>query len=1020
MLQIYPKVPGQKFVDPSFEEEILAFMRELGYPGNIKPLSDVKVEILPQHWRTFRTIINKCLSGKVTRLDLLRLSRAKILWESEAYKTYYDLATRKVIPKPKYVRRSTREKTVQAPKASTGKRLKATTKVTKSVKKKLHAKGLETLSEVALFEAEQMKIVIKRSKTQFHSSQASGSDDDDQDDDNAGDEDDDGQDDDNEQTESDNDVDDFVHRKFCTFDEEERHEEKQDEEEEGSDMRVQTPSHFESTYDEAYDDVTQGDNVEEEKQDEEKTMKKKYVQATQVIEDTHVIMTVVTLEVQQQSSSVSSGFISNMLNPNPNAGIDSILNLHIKSTSLVDVPVTTNDEIPPSYVTTIPSPPIPLIHPLQQTLIFTPTIALSTSLHPTFGSLFKFEDRVKALEYDFSEFKQTNLFAEAVSSIPGIVDTYLANKMNEAVKTVVQLQLDRLRDEAQAENEDFINKLNENIKKIIKEQVKVQVKDQVSKILPRIEKFVNEQLEAEVLTRSSNEAKTSHAVTANLSELELKKILIDKIEKPFAGSNRGSKRRRAGKEPESTSAPKEKTSKSTGSSKEGSKSHQKSTGKFAQVKEPTYADKDLEEPAHQEFDTEFTKDQPDDETTQHSDWFQKPAKPPTPDRDWNKTLLTVHGPIQPLISTLARKEDHRESFNELMYTPLDFSAFVLNRLNVDTLTSELLAGLTFELMKGSCKSLVELEYFPKEVYKATTDQLDWINPEGQQYPHDLRKPLPLIPNLRGRRVIPFDHFINNDLAYLSGGVSSRTYATSVTKTKAADYGHIKWIEDLVPNTMWSQVPIVYDKHALWGISHWGRKRQQLYGYAVNKESARDVYSRNIIITIKKLTIAECHNYKHLEWITIRRDDDKLYTFKEGDYNRLRLQDIEDMLLLLVQGKLTNLNIEECLALGVSLRMFTRSIVIQRRVEDLQLGVESYQKKLNLTKPDTYKSDLKRKTSYTAYSNPRGFIYQNQDKKNKLMRIDELHKFSDGTLNDVPSALDYTLKKIRMKYLPQTI
>ncbi|GJZ44362.1 hypothetical protein Tco_0591617 [Tanacetum coccineum] len=117
------------------------------------------------------------------------------------------------------------------------------------------------------------------------------------------------------------------------------------------------------------------------------------------------------------------------------------------------------------------------------------------------------------------------------------------------------------------------------------------------------------------------------------------------------------------------------------------------------------------------------------------------------------------------------------------------------------------------------------------------------------------------------------------------------------------------------------------------------------------------------------------------------DDDKLYTFKEGDYNKLRLQDIEDMLLLLAQGKLTNLNIEERLALGVSLRMFTRSIVIKRRVEDFQL----------------------------AYSNPKGFIYQNQDKKNRLMRIDELHKFSDGTLNDVRSALDDTLKRIRMKF-----
>ncbi|GJX34227.1 hypothetical protein Tco_0245784 [Tanacetum coccineum] len=308
-------------------------------------------------------------------------------------------------------------------------------------------------------------------------------------------------------------------------------------------------------------------------------------------------------------------------------------------------------------------------------------------------------------------------------------------------------------------------------------------------------------------------------------------------------------------------------------------------------------------------------------------------------------------------------EDPRESFNELMDTPLDFSAFVMNRLKVDTLTLELLAGPTFKLMKGSCKSLVELEYFFEEVYKATTDQLDWNNPEGQQYPHDLRKPLPLIPNSRGRQVIPFDHFINNDLAYLSGGVSSQKYTTSMTKTKAADYRHIKWIEDLVPNRM---------------------------------ESARDVYSKRTIIAVTKLQIVEWHNYKHLDWITVH------------------------MLLLLIQWKLINLTVEERLAFNVSLRMFTRSIVIQRRVEDLQLGVEGYQKKLNLIKSDTYRSDLKRKEAYTAYSNPRGFIYQNKDKKNRLIRIDELHKFCDYTLNDVRTALNDLLKGIWMKYLPQTI
>nr|GEV02784.1 hypothetical protein [Tanacetum cinerariifolium] len=200
-----------------------------------------------------------------------------------------------------------------------------------------------------------------------------------------------------------------------------------------------------------------------------------------------------------------------------------------------------------------------------------------------------------------------------------------------------------------------------------------------------------------------------------------------------------------------------------------------------------------------------------------------------------------------------------------------------------------------------------------------------------------------------------------------------------------DYRHIKWIEDLVPRTMWMEEPIGYDKHALWGVSHWGHKRQQFYGFAVNQESARNVYSKRRIIAVTELKIVEWHSYKHLDWIT-----------------------------------LTNLTVEERFAFNVSLQIFTRSIVTLRHMEDLQLGVESYQKKLNLTKPDTYLSDLKCKKAYTAYSDLQGFIYQNNEKKNRLMQIDELHKFSDGTLTDVRTALDDRLKGIRMRYLPQTI
>ncbi|GJV23866.1 hypothetical protein Tco_1376561 [Tanacetum coccineum] len=198
------------------------------------------------------------------------------------------------------------------------------------------------------------------------------------------------------------------------------------------------------------------------------------------------------------------------------------------------------------------------------------------------------------------------------------------------------------------------------------------------------------------MTRSSTESKTYLAIVANLFELELKKILIEKMEsnKSIYRSNEQKNLYKALVEAyeseklildtygdtvsfkrQSTSALKEKTSKTTGKSTDGSKSQHKSAGEYAHIEEPMHTDKDLEEPTHQEFDIGATAEQFDEETSQHPVWFQKPAKPPTLDRDWNKTLLVVHGPVQPWLSNLAREEGPRESFDELMDTPLDFSTF---------------------------------------------------------------------------------------------------------------------------------------------------------------------------------------------------------------------------------------------------------------------------------------------------------------------------------------------------------
>ncbi|GKB01891.1 hypothetical protein Tco_0829935 [Tanacetum coccineum] len=194
----------------------------------------------------------------------------------------------------------------------------------------------------------------------------------------------------------------------------------------------------------------------------------------------------------------------------------------------------------------------------------------------------------------------------------------------------------------------------------------------------------------------------------------------------------------------------------------------------------------MEDPTHQEFITGDDGVSLVREVTNVDERLWNPTSSQTPDREWNKTKTVDDRPPQPWMSQL---------------------------LNIQFLTPDLLTGPTYDLIKGMCKSVVELEYHLEEVFKATNDQLDWHNLEGRPYPHDFSKPLPLISDARGHQIISYDHFINNDLEYLKGGSSSCKYTTSITKTKAADYGHIKWIEDKIPRSTWSEVQVVYDKHA---------------------------------------------------------------------------------------------------------------------------------------------------------------------------------------------------------------
>ncbi|GJT38994.1 hypothetical protein Tco_0938859 [Tanacetum coccineum] len=168
----------------------------------------------------------------------------------------------------------------------------------------------------------------------------------------------------------------------------------------------------------------------------------------------------------------------------------------------------------------------------------------------------------------------------------------------------------------------------------------------------------------------------------------------------------------------------------------------------------------------------------------------------------------------------------------------------MNGLKTTNLTQETLLGPAFKLLKGRCTNFTKLEYDFEECYKALSEKLDWDNPEGGDYPFDLTKPLPLVMNGNRQKVL-VDYFFNNDLKYLQGGISTMTYTTSTTRTKATQYD-LQGIKDIVRN-IWSPVKVAYDKHALWVDS-----------------------------------------------------------VEEGDFPRLCINDIEDMLILIVQNRLTNL------------------------------------------------------------------------------------------------------------------
>nr|GEX14889.1 hypothetical protein [Tanacetum cinerariifolium] len=431
MLYICPRIPGQAFAELPFEEEILEFIRFLGHGATIRTLTEININKLYQPWRSFAAIINKCLTGKSSGYNSLRLSQAQILW-GLYHKRSIDYAFLIWEDFMYQVENKNQKKntSITPPTATTTPTttVVVTLRLTAAAKGKQPAKAKSPSdpSEVARTEAQQLKIVLRRSRQQTHISQLGGSstdkgtgsklgvldvpsddseeelswnfsDDDEQDDTERGG-------DDDEESESNEESDSDETREDESFDPIPRTPE--DSEDDGNGKEDQGLR------------ISKEERLNEEEETEElyryvNINQRRGIQATLDVEDSHVTLTPVHPDGQQESSSVLSQFVTSMLNPPSDA---------------------------------------------------------------------------------------------------------------------VQLQTNRLHDSYQRENDEFLQTIDENMKRIIKEQVKSQVKEQVSRILPRIEQSVNAQLEAEFLTRSSHSSRTSYAVAADLSEIELKKILIEKME----------------------------------------------------------------------------------------------------------------------------------------------------------------------------------------------------------------------------------------------------------------------------------------------------------------------------------------------------------------------------------------------------------------------------------------------------------------------------------------------------------
>ncbi|GJR16777.1 hypothetical protein Tco_0965304 [Tanacetum coccineum] len=356
----------------------------------------------------------------------------------------------------------------------------------------------------------------------------------------------------------------------------------------------------------------------------------------------------------------------------------------------------------------------------------------------------------------------------------------------------------------------------------------------------------------------------------------------------------------------------------------------------------------------------------------------------TPEPAWSIPSPDLHVPMNNWASALASTYAPPPE-NLLLAQTGDMAIFMdwfCKKQRITELTQKDLEGPAFKIIKVFHPNVIHLQYQREECHKLLTDQVD-----DAIIRYNVSKPLPL-GGQPGQVTIQAAFFFNKDLEYLRYGSKGGRPALSISKMKAVCYPDVG-LEQMVPNQMWIEEECKYEIVAMYGISHWWFQRQQFYIDRYTSEG-------------------DCR-----ATIVLRRADLNEYIIAEMDFKYLYPSDFEDLYLLNLQGHLNHLPPQDKKILSTSVNLWIINLVIRQRVEDFQLGIESYQTQLNLTKPRWDATGFKFKHDFTIIDSPRAVTFRDKYRVQMIMRFNEIHKFSDGTLQQIDEALDYRVKEFKV-------